>query len=86
MNEDIAAHFFAAKHRENDGFSSRLDAVQIRRVTCEGHGHARESGREYFARYSDCSGAVYVTCNGMHCGLAFDSKPDPDNSPETTQI
>ena len=48
---------FSAKHRENDGFSRRLDAGQIRGVACEGLGHARESGRDNFARDSDCFAA-----------------------------
>ena len=41
MNEDISLQFFAGQHRENYRFPSRLDAVKVRAVTCELHGHAR---------------------------------------------
>src|SRR5206468_11768528 len=50
VNENVSSQFLTGQHCENDRLSSRLDAVQVRAVTCELHGHARKGWAGDFAR------------------------------------
>src|SRR2546423_3871540 len=42
VNENVSPQFLTGQQCKNDCFSSRLDAVQIRAVACQLHGHARK--------------------------------------------